>query len=187
MAIPIIGSMDRVIDYVHTDAYSDWMSVFLIAECRFILATTSGPVVAAAMFGRPVVACNFTPLGYGAPTADDLYIPKHPFATDENRLLTFTEAIGQDFRTQTRSLYGAGERIVLRDSTPEQIRDVTQEMLDRFDGTLQYTEEDERLQAKFKTLLARDRRNFDVGHDSRIGRDYLREHASLLPDGMHDA
>jgi putative glycosyltransferase (TIGR04372 family) len=177
-----MAPMERVIDYVHTDTYSDMMNVYLLAECRFLVAASSGPVTASGMFGRPVVGLNYTPLGVGTLTSDDLYIPQHPFHFDDGRLLTFAEALSQDFRSQQRTLYRDEARISLRNNTPKQIRAVTQEMLDRLDGTLQYTEKDERLQAKFKELLARDRRQFDYGHESRIGRDYLREFASLLPD-----
>ena len=70
------------------------------------------------------------------------------------------------------------------DNSPEEINDLVTEMLDRLDGTLVYSAEDERLQERFKTLTAlkgtlHSLDNFPV--NCRIGRDFLRKHVSLLP------
>jgi hypothetical protein len=63
------------------------------------------------------------------------------------------------------------------DNTPEEIREIVREMLDRLDGQARYSEEDELRQASFRALA--DRHGL-VGFPD-IGRDFLRRHAELLP------
>ena len=171
----------RVIDYVHTDEYSDLMNIFLLAECRFFVGTSGGPQGALTNLGRPSVSVNCTPLGIGGPSRHDIFIPKHPMHWEEDRLLTFEEGLRQSYRTRQRSLYREQLNIRLVDNTPEQIRDVVAEMLDRLDGTLVYSEEDEKRQTQFQILSRSDPTVWTYGQDSRIGRDYLRQHAELLP------
>jgi putative glycosyltransferase (TIGR04372 family) len=171
----------RVIDYVHTDEYSDLMSIFLLAECRFFIGTSAGPQGGLTNFGRPTVSVNCTPMGIGGPSKYDLFIPKHPLHWEEDRLLNFSEALDVTYRTRQRSLYREQLNIRLVDNSPEQIRDVVNEMLDRMDGTLEYTKQDAGRQSRFQQLSRSNMTVWVYGQDSQIGRDYLREHANLLP------
>ncbi|MFA5101456.1 MAG: hypothetical protein WC547_11280, partial [Candidatus Omnitrophota bacterium] len=72
----------------------------------------------------------------------------------------------------------AGLRSV--ENTPEDIRDIVLEMLDRIGGNFRYTADDELLQERFKSLMGPE--HYSYGAVSRIGRDFLKKYSELLED-----
>jgi len=171
--------MDRVIDYVHLHIRSDWMDIFLVASCRFFFGCSSGAAGLAHVFGRPSVNVNNAPLSTVFPLGlDDIGIPKHFWSIRESRYLSFREI----FSTPVGNYrYGdeyqrAAVRVV--DNTPEDIQAAVTEMLDRVEGKAVYTELDEDLQKRFKSLM--NPTHYSYGAASRIGRDFMRKYASML-------
>ena len=68
-------------------------------------------------------------------------------------------------------------------NTSGEIADAVVEMLEKLDGSLRYTEQDEALQARFKSLSAK--REVMIGLPGfelqcRLGRGFLRNHQALL-------
>jgi len=51
-----------VIDYAHSVVRSDWLDVYLAASCRFMMATNSGVIWMAKLFGRPVLGSDWLPM-----------------------------------------------------------------------------------------------------------------------------
>ena len=75
------------------------------------------------------------------------------------------------------------------DNSQEEINDLVTEMLDRFDGKLVYSVEDEQLQERFKTLTAKNGTLYGLDNFSvncRFGRDYLRKYSPLLRQASKD-
>ncbi|MCG8510591.1 MAG: hypothetical protein MI741_15320 [Rhodospirillales bacterium] len=64
------------------------------------------------------------------------------------------------------------------DNTPEEVVAVVTEMLDRIDGTMTYSAEDERLQQTY----AKATDPYGFGFSSRVSRTFLRTHPELLAD-----
>jgi putative glycosyltransferase (TIGR04372 family) len=164
--------MANVIDYAHSEFRSEWMDVFLCARCRFFLGNTSGLFMVPTVFGVPVALANMAPHGcVYALRPTDLSIPKHVIGRDGGEMTAaeiFASPIA-DFR-HTRQFAEAGVRV--RDNTPEEIRDLALEMLDRLEGTAAYTEDDEQRQADFAALLRPG--HYSYGSVARVGRDFLR-------------
>ena len=171
--------MDQVIDYVHTKVCSDWMDVFCFAQCRFYLGSPSGPCNVAFTFGVPCALTNFAPMGHGAYSGRDIWIPKLYRSVSEKRYLTFAEVLLSPLRGlyRTEDFEAAGVSLV--DNSPEEIRDLAVEMMDRLDGNFHYSAEDERLQKRFKALLEAEPM---YGTRAHVGRDFLRKYAWLLLD-----
>ena len=67
--------------------------------------------------------------------------------------------------------------IKVEDNTPEEINELVLEMLDKLEGKIKYTEEDEALQERFKALPTPYGTN---PANCRIGREFLRKYAGLL-------
>jgi putative glycosyltransferase (TIGR04372 family) len=170
--------MPGVIDYAHSEAKSDWMDLFLCANCRFLLGSSSGLYLVAMVFGRPAALANQAPLscvysqGY-----DDLAIPKLVLREDGSPV-PFKEAFALPLANFRYTVQFERERLQCRNNTPEEIRDLALEMLDRLEGVAIYTEEDERLQTKFRSFFREG--HYSFGASSRIGRDFLRSHATLI-------
>ena len=62
------------------------------------------------------------------------------------------------------------------DNTSEEINDVVVEMMDRLDGKLQYSREEDELQERFHSLYS----DTDFKSNARVDRDFLRKWAHLL-------
>ena len=173
-----LPQMEHVIDYVHSDMRNDQMDVFFLSQCRFVLGTTAGAFNVAFVFGVPCALANYAPMGHGPYSTKDIWTPKLYWSDKEQRHLTFAESLLSPYRrfTSTEKLAKWGISVV--DNTPEDIRDLACEMMNRLDGRLSYSAEDERMQTQFKMLLEADPR---WSTSARVGRDFLRNYAWLLP------
>ena len=65
-----------------------------------------------------------------------------------------------------------------RDNSAEEIVEVVQEMMDIISGTISYSEEDQRLQSRVRIAFDSP---FSNKSACRIGRDFLKRYAELLP------
>jgi putative glycosyltransferase (TIGR04372 family) len=172
--------MPNVVDYPHSEVWSDWMDIFVSANCRFLLSAGSGALLMATVFGRPVAAANYTPIGIAPVSKHDLFIPKLYWSDDYERYLSFREAFSSGVRDGYRDRVFEDNAIRLVDSTPEQITALTREMLDRFDGSVEYTAEDNRRQAAYKERWSEVPTRLTMGTHGGVGRDFLREYDDLL-------
>jgi len=175
---------DHVLDYAHSSAKSDWMDIFLCAQCRFVIGTASGVYTIATAFGRPVVMTNLLPAeAMYLLTSEDIFIPRICRDKNKNRILDFHELLS--FPVSTAYMQNLYDRLGLEiiENTPQEIQDAVTEMLGRINGTLQYTEEDERLQSRFKSLTEYGGKQYGdhgIKVNARIARKFLHHYAHLL-------
>lgn len=102
------------------------------------------------------------------------------WSLSENRFLIFKEVFDSPI---SNFAYGfeydkAGIKVV--NNSPEDIRDVVLEMIEHTEGIVTYTAEDERLQARFNSLMRPEHLSYEAG--ARISREFLRKYAGLLGD-----
>jgi len=173
-----LASLRGVIDYAMSSYKSDWMDIYLGAACRFFLGNTSGLCLVSTAFGVPSALAHLTPLSGAYPSGvDDLGIPKL-VRKASGELVRFAEILAcpaANYRFP--ELYEA-DGLQLVDNTPEEIRELAIEMLDRLEGRTESTADDDRRQAAFRSLFRKG--HYAFGAASRIGRDFLRRHAALL-------
>lgn len=186
-----LPKMPGVIDYAHSDVKSDWMDVFLCAQCRFCIATSSGLFTLSSAFGVPIVATNFLPAyAIYCLSCRDLFLPKVCWSKDKNRILNFKELLSPPVGIGTVQNSYDLLNVKIIDNTSQELKELVEEMLARLDGTLKYTEEDECLQKQFRSLTAECGQHYadkDVVVNARIGRNLLRKYASLLPQVKKEA
>jgi putative glycosyltransferase (TIGR04372 family) len=174
-----LPKMDCVVDYAHSDLRSDWMDVFLAASCRFFLGSASGLTNVASVFGVPSAIANQAPLSVVFPGGGfDIGIPKLFWSREKGRPLTFAEVLSCSLGDARFQPCYDDAGITIIDNSPEDIRDVTFEMLEFVDGTLLYSPEDEHRQAQLKSLFKPG--HYSFGARSRAGRAFLRKYESLL-------
>ena len=125
----------HIIDYATNGMRSDFMDVYLAANCEFSLSNGAGLDAVCAAFRRPSCFVNFVPLEY-LPTwnVGSIAIWKHHMK--DGKRMTPTEiwesGAGQFMRAEQYVEAG----ITLVDNTPEELKAVAEEMADRIEGRL---------------------------------------------------
>lgn len=176
---PPLPPMEGVVDYCHSRVRSDWMDVFLCATCRFFLGSGSGLGQVPAMFGRPFIMANTAPFFHVIGlTPQNIGIPKLYWSDDEERLLTFREIAESDVGRYFHADLFKEAHLTLVDNSPDEVRDVALEMLDKLDGARVYTAEDEILQVRFRSFMKPIHHTY--GAPGRVGRDFLRKYRALM-------
>jgi len=176
-----IPRMEHVIDYAHLDIKSDWMDIFLCASCKFLLGGASGLSSISSIFGVPVGAVNYSPMSVVLSHAPcSIGIPKFVWSIKEERYLSFKEVFSSPIGSFFLDYLYLEAGVTAIENSPEDIKDVAMEMLDRIEGKAFYSDEDERLQERFKSLM--NPSHYSYGSISRVGRDFLRKYEYLLND-----
>lgn len=174
-----LAPMKGVIDYAHSDAKSDWMDVFLCAQCLFFLGNSSGLYLAATAFGRPSALANLAPMSSALPPGcGDLGIPKLLRKSDSGHLLSIRQVLGSPAANFRFTEQYAMEGLSVEENSAEEIYDLAMEMLDRTQGTPRYSEQDEVLQDRLRALFKSG--HYSFGTSSRLGGAFLRKYSALL-------
>jgi len=149
--LPLTGN-PRIIDCTGTRR-SDFLDIFLAANCRFFLAGNSGPAAVSEAFRRPIAWANMRILSVDSMNPKDLFIPKHWWLHDEHRCLTLPEILRSGLTKYDNTAEYAAAGIELVENTPDEIMDLAVEMDERLSGTWRGTKEDEDLQERFWSLF----------------------------------
>jgi len=155
----------------------------LLGSCRFLIGTSSGPAYVPPLFGIPCVLTNWSPTGQRPFNGRDIYIPKLYRAGFPPRPLSFAEMMAPPVGYALHYAHADELALTQEPNTPEEIHEVISEMLDRFDGTLSYTEKDEALQSAFDAVAET---NLCIGN-ARLGRAFLQRYRYLLNGAGQDA
>jgi putative glycosyltransferase (TIGR04372 family) len=173
-----LPEMDHVIDLTRADLGRDGSDIFCLTQCRFVLGTTSGPVAVSYIAGVPSALTNWTPMGNGAFSHRDMWIPKLYWLRAENRYLTFEEVLSKPHRFYGRADQFDNDGISLVDNSAEEIALLCREMMDKLESQLDYTLEDDRMQERFQELLAFE--SDDWSTEAKVGRGFLRKNKNLF-------
>ena len=166
-----------VIDYASTQR-SDFLDVFLLSRCKFLLVGNTGLFWISALFGTPTLHCDVYDIRH-VQLKDDLYIFQKVWLKNENRLATISEML------KMRSEY-SDERhqgrlgVELIKNTADEILAACNEMNSRIDGTWITTPQDEELQQRYLDLVVKysDQPTWRGG--GRVGTQFLRDNQDLL-------
>ena len=172
-------SIEGVIDYAHFPLRSDRMDVFLCAGCRFFLGNTSGLSMISTVFGVPCALVNMIPLTSMGWLSGDLCIPKLLRKRNDARYLSFAEILASEIGNYRMSSFYRDAGIEIDDNSPEDIFDLTVEMLDRLDGHGDKYRDYLKLQQAFARLLKP--QHYGYGTAARIGGLFLAKHPELFP------
>lgn len=154
----------------------DDVEVFLLGACRFFIGTASGHAFVPPLFGVPCVLTNWSPAGRRPLNSRDIYIPTIYNAGSPRRLLTFGEFMAPPLGHAPRYERAQALKLNPVPNTADEIAEVVEEMLERFDGTLRYSERDETLQSAFDAVA----QNSLCFGSARVGQAFLRRYASLV-------
>ncbi len=173
-----LNDMSNVIDYALSPLKTDWMDLWLCANTRFFVGTTSGLTMVATVFSRPCALVNMIPHGASLGMAPgDISIPKVLVRADGN-VLSLLEIRARNLSGARYAQLFEKAGVTVRDNSAEEIHDLVVELMARLDGTFEVTSEDIDLQRLYRAHLYPG----DYCHNStaRIGRDWLRANRDLV-------
>ncbi|NBQ44730.1 MAG: TIGR04372 family glycosyltransferase [Actinobacteria bacterium] len=147
---PLVSKNPKIIDYANSKFQSEFMDVFLGARCEFCVSDGLGYYAIPAAFRRPNAYVNFTPFHiFFSSRACDLGIAKTVSSLKTGKRLNLSQ-MGENGIAQfshTAQYLDAG--VSIDSNTPEEIRDLMIEMLDRIEGSWKSQSGDDELQTSF--------------------------------------
>ena len=180
---PIVSTNPRIIDYANTALRGDFADIYLMANCTAYLGSDSGIFVVPLTYGKPTVLVNFSLAKINEMTflTIDPFIPKHLWHRETQRFLGLREMFGRGLLTASDSRIYEEAGIEAISNTPEEIRDLAVEMLERIKGSWEPAAEDERLQTRFWEIFRKYcPPDLIGGVQARIGSVFLRQNRYLL-------
>lgn len=167
--------MQNVLDYCHSDIRSDWMDIYLLAKCRFLLGTSSGPAYIPPIFGTPCVLTNWWPPAQKPWHPQDIFVPKRIRINQQHRL-TLAQSLDEPFGYCNSKPYLKQKNAIIEGNTPDDIFSAVTEMLDRLDGATYYSEQDIRRRNNADRIYE----SFGIRGMAQISRDFLRNNRDFL-------
>lgn len=171
--------LKNVIDYAHSSEKSDWMDVYLCASCKFFVGANSGLASLPSIFGVPTIRANMAPLqDILSKYHRDIWIPKIAVEASTNKKVRFIDMLNSSLS----KCYNADDFLIagikLLNNTPDEIKDLVIEALERDNSTSYYTDEDNALQDKLKSMLGCE--HYSYGSRARVGKSFLSKYQYLL-------
>jgi putative glycosyltransferase (TIGR04372 family) len=129
----------KIIDYAISHR-SDFMDIYLPANCYFYLGTSSGGVEIVKVFDRPQAAVNWMPIGSATFGKNEIFIPKKVVYKETGEEVPFDKLMTLLGKLIVR--FGDSPDQILEDNhmrlqnnTPEEILELVKEMYARLSGT----------------------------------------------------
>jgi putative glycosyltransferase (TIGR04372 family) len=139
---PINFSHKKMIDYPYSEYRSDFLDIFLQAHCKFIIqAGTSGICDVATIFDKPMLAVDTSHPGIIPLSKNCLYTPKKFKDSTTGNYLKFKDALKLEPFWYNPTDFGLESEEI----SPQDILEVTKELLARVEGRFEYSPESERL------------------------------------------
>ena len=173
----VVSDSPRVIDYA-SKGRSDFMDIYLLANCRFFLCSSSGLMGVANTFRVPLAYAGEVPLEYEPRGKRDLFIPKKLWLRNEKRFLTFREIVESGAGRFLRGDEFEALGLELVENSKDDVMALAVEMDERLEGKWDTTDEDADLHQRYWALF--DETTLCYNSPSRIGAAFLRQNRNLL-------
>jgi len=169
--------MPNVWDYCHSDVRSDWMDIFLCAEGRFLLGSSSGPAYVPPLYGVPSVLTNWWPPAQRPWHPQDLFLPKLYRMRNSGELLSLARSLSEPFGYCNAVDYlSSNFDVAVENNEPDYILSAVVEMFERLEGTVHYTSDDLELRARADRIYEA-HRAYGMGI---LARDFLKAYRAIL-------
>jgi putative glycosyltransferase (TIGR04372 family) len=172
-----LPSLPHVIDYCHSNSRADWMDIFILACCRFMIGTNSGPAFVAGLYGTPAVLANWWPAGERPWHSSDIFIPKLLRKITDGSYLTLSETLREPLGYSYSQRYLAKRAgVYVEDSDAEIIQAAVEEMLARSETGFSGEAKTARLQERADQIYQVQ----GFAGSAQLPAEFLRRHESLL-------
>ena len=149
-----ISDNPMIIDYASSELRSDFMDIFLGANCLFCLTTSTGFDAVPLVFRRPLAIVDYVPAG-ALPTWGKRHIVliKHHVSESTGNELTLSQILDSEVAHALSSEDYIRAGIQLEENSPTEIADVCNEMYQRLKGRWIDDAEDIARQRQFQDLF----------------------------------
>jgi len=164
------------IDYAKSAFRSDFMDIFLSANCLFFLGSNSGAFHMASVFGKSVAIANNAPITVAPTTYLDTYL--FMLYKQYGNILSLNEIFNSSFANFRLSGDFEMNEILLVRNTPEEILQLAKEQLYKVNHKFSITQQDLYFQNKFRSFF----KNGDYSYkcDAHVSYKFLENHKYLF-------
>jgi len=152
---PLISKHPRVIDYATNGMRTEFLDIFLGANCTFCVSTGSGWDSIPQIFKRPSLYVNLLPhFAVDCVVRDLIIYPKVIVDKKTKHVLSLEEIIRRNIQTSHETHHYANADVELRDLNSTELVFAVTEMASRVEGTFVETPEQKLMQEKLKHVLS---------------------------------
>ena len=182
---------DKIIDYSQSKYRSDLFDIFLLSKCHFYLGSDSGIANVAVISNKYIGWINqMLYSNWSYPVRNRISIYKQFYSNELKRPLSVKEIYKKGYHQMSYVIDAKNANLELINNTPEEINELSKEILSRLNNTWRYTKEEEILHKKYKDILKEiysDKENLTNGSaeiidfkNIVIGNFYLKNNLYLL-------
>ena len=140
---------EKIIDYANSDLRSDFLDVFLGANCNFCISTSCGFDSIPYTFRVPIAYIT-VPIGlFSTFSSKFLIMTKHYYSKNLKRNLKFSEIINKKFGKFKTTKEFENADIDLKENSPKEIKEFIVEMVDRYENKWKDDDNSKLIQSKF--------------------------------------
>jgi len=178
---PFMVENPNIFDYAKSKYRSDFLDIWLMANCFFCISTGTGLDEVSRIFRRPSVYVNYLPFQQLVTYDHAISIPKHLLWQESNSRLTLSEHLTHSY---SRAEKYENVKILIQDLTSEEIQQAVMEMEARLSGIWKETDQDHQLQNRFWKIFQAQpdfaKYNENIHPKARIGAHFLRNNSEWL-------
>ena len=142
-----------IIDYATNGMRTEFLDLFLGANCKMCITTDTGFDSISRIFRRPIFYVNLLPL-FPKWTVVQPTVQYPKTLRDKNRPLSLREVIEIDLISADHDSFYRNAGVTVRDMSSEELVEAVTEMAARVEGTFVETPEQKEMQAKLKHILS---------------------------------
>ena len=149
VSTPLKSSNHKIIDYASSNLRNDFMDIYLGAKCAFCISASSGFDGVPTIFRKPVVQIVVPLLDAKTWSEQVLILTKHHFSKKKKRKLTLSEILLSEIASCAATKQFEALEVELIENSPEEIKDIVVEAIERIENKWESMEIDDKLQNKF--------------------------------------
>ena len=171
----------NIIDYAVCNYRSDFLDIWLMANCFFCISNGTGLDEISRIFRRPAVYINYLPFKAMVTYDHVISVPKHLVWQGTKKKLTLSEHLIHSYAHSNEYEIA---KINVQELSSEEINQTVLEMESRLNENWKETEEDQQLQNRFWDIFGSNedlkKYNGSIHPKARVGSHYLRNNPEWL-------
>jgi putative glycosyltransferase (TIGR04372 family) len=178
---PFKADHPRILDYANSSYRSEFLDIWLMANCFFCITTGTGIDEVADIFRRPLLYVNYVLFTHMVLWSEAITVPKKLYSIKEERFLTLTEQLKHSY---SKAEEYENLKILVKNLSAEDILDAVLEMEGRLTGNWKESEEDLQLQDRFWKIFTTwpdfNKYHGRIHPKARVGNSFLKENILWL-------